>query len=117
MSTKSALHPDNTVAFIVAKAYIPSPGCLLNIALLDDLYLIPFPGNTDAYEYEDHIPDFPNPLITTLGMVSVSGSDLSTGHHCFPLSVREYVRDENKSSVILWVCFIWLYKFYTDGCL
>ena len=95
------LHPDNTVAFIVAKAYIPSPGSLPNVALLDTLYLVPFPGDTDTDEYEDHIPDFPNPLVATLGTISASGSDLSTGHHCFPLSVREYVRDENKNSVIL----------------
>ena len=95
------LHPDNTVAFVVAKAYIPSPGSLPNMALLDALYLIPFPGDADTDEYEDHIPDFPNPLVTTLGTVSASGSDLSTSHHCFPLSVREYVRDENKNSVIL----------------
>ena len=95
------LHPDNTVAFIVAKAYIPSPGSLPNVALLDTLYLVPFPGDTDTDEYEDHIPDFPNPLVATLGTISASGSDLSTGHHCFPLSVREYVGDENKNSVIL----------------
>ena len=95
------LHPDNTVAFVVAKAYIPSPGSLPNMALLDALYLVPFPGDADADEYEDHIPDFPNPLVAALGTVSASGSDLSTGHHCFPLSVREYVRDKNKNSVIL----------------
>ena len=62
------LHPDSTFAFIVAKAYIPSPGSLPNMALLDALYLVPYPGDTDADEYEDHIPDFSTtPIARTQG--------------------------------------------------
>ena len=36
------LHPDSTFAFIVAKAYIPSPGSLPNMALLDVFILYHF---------------------------------------------------------------------------
>lgn len=94
------LHPEYTVAFVVAKAYIPPPGSHPSTVQLEAQYLVPFPGDPDAEDYDDRIPDFPNPLVTALGTVSGPTTILSTGHHSFPVSARDYVRDETKTSVI-----------------
>ena len=94
------LHPEHTVAFIVTKAYIPPPRSHPNIAQLEAQYLILFLGNGNADEYEDRIPDFPNPLVTALGTMCGPTMVLSTGHHTFAVLVKDYVRDKSKSSVI-----------------
>ncbi|KAF7973992.1 hypothetical protein HWV62_13601 [Athelia sp. TMB] len=95
---------DNTVAFVVAKAYVPDAAGANNTpdkALLDAIYLVPCPGDPSLPDYEEHIPDFPVPLVFALGSVSGAHTSLETGDIAFPLMGSEYVRDSVKQSKIL----------------
>ncbi|KAH9990154.1 hypothetical protein BJV77DRAFT_1151130 [Russula vinacea] len=86
---------DNSVAFMVAKGYIPAadvPGDIL----LDAMRLVPFPGDPSLDGYDDYLPEFFSPLIFGHGSVSASSKDLPNGQVSFPVSVAKCVL--NKSS-------------------
>lgn len=50
------VYPDDTVAFIVAKAYVP-PVNISKTVLLDTILMIPVPGDPSSTEYDEHVPD------------------------------------------------------------
>lgn len=56
-------HPDNTIAFIVAKAHIPHTGPVL----LDATCMYPIPGNLLSADYEDHAPNMLYPYVYGIG--------------------------------------------------
>lgn len=94
---------DNTVAFVVGKAYIPRSTTSYNNtdkALIDALYLMPCPGDPSDPEYEARIPDFPGPLVIALGSVTGGHSTLPNSDITFPLTLSEYVRDDTRQSII-----------------
>jgi hypothetical protein len=99
------IYPDFTLAFVIAKSYIPAgdvPGDLL----LDALYIAPFPGDPgDREEYDNALPDFRWPVIFGLGTVAGSSDDEPDGQVSFPVAVSEYVRGSMKSSTIQYALF------------
>ncbi|KAH9988676.1 hypothetical protein BJV77DRAFT_949311 [Russula vinacea] len=96
---------DNSVAFMVAKGYIPAANVPGDI-LLDAMRLVPFPGDPSLDGYDDYLPEFFSPLIFGHGSVSASSKDLPNGQVSFPVSVAEYVRGATRQSTILYVVLI-----------
>jgi hypothetical protein len=95
------LIPDNTVAIVIAKGYVPPPDVAGDL-LLDTLYIASFPGDLTVDEYDQTLPDFHWPLLFGLGLGSVSGasSELPNGQVCFPVRTSEYVRGTTRSSTL-----------------
>lgn len=95
------LIPDETVAIVVAKGYVP-PGDVAGDLLLDALYIAPFPGDPtgDSVEYDRSLPDFHWPLLFGLGSVSGASTELPNGQVTFPVTTSEYVRGSTKSSTL-----------------
>jgi hypothetical protein len=96
----SIVHSDDSVAFIIAKAFVPAPHAASATVLLDPYFIHVFPGNPQDDSYKDSIPDLPFPYVYALGTVTGTHTVLPNQHISFPLQLTEYVRDENKTSVI-----------------
>lgn len=95
--SSSAILPDNTVVLLLAKAYAPPDG----VFLFDTLLLVPFPGDPDAPDYDDHLPDFHTPWVCATGRAHSATTTLADGvSRGFELLVTEYVRDESKMSYL-----------------
>jgi hypothetical protein len=90
------LHPDNTIAFTIARVHIPRTGDVL----LDALYIIPCPGNPSEDSYDDTVPDFQFPMVYGLGVVSSVHENLPDGSTAFSVTLTEYVRDTNQQSTV-----------------
>ncbi|KAH7907760.1 hypothetical protein BJ138DRAFT_1014023 [Hygrophoropsis aurantiaca] len=91
------VHPDNTVAFIVAKAHFPAHDTLL----LDAYHIIPVPGNPSDDSYDNHLPDCPHPFVLGIGSVPVKTDVLADGvSKAFEVITSEYVRDSVKSTSV-----------------
>jgi hypothetical protein len=97
---KDALLPDETVAFIIAKGFAP----LGESVQLDTFYLSQVPGDPSADSYDDSVPNVPIPFIFAIGQVS-SGVSLLPGTKikCFSVALTEYIRDDYRSSTIVFV--------------
>lgn len=91
---------DNTIAFIVAKAYIPDAGPIL----LDAIALYPIPGDPASDEYEDRVPDMLYPFVyglgTSLGKAETLADGKSKG---FTVKLTERVRDGQQTSSVQYV--------------
>ncbi|KAI6102424.1 hypothetical protein EDD16DRAFT_1436738, partial [Pisolithus croceorrhizus] len=68
--------PDDTVAFVAAKAAVPItiPICPV---LLEAFLLIPVPSNPSDDGHEQMIPDMPHPVVIGLGLVTLLPSVLA----------------------------------------
>ena len=96
-------YADDTIAFVIAKAFCPPN----DTALLDAYHLVPVPGNPTEMEYElQHVPDCPYPFASGIG--AVSGTEvLADGvTKAFSIVVSDYVRDSIKSSTVQYDCSI-----------
>jgi hypothetical protein len=96
-TTSDTILRDHTVAFVIAKChFVPH-----QTALLEAYYIAHVPGNPNSDTYEDHIPDIPIPFVFCIGHVlgNVPMPD-DSGLKSFALNVSEYVRDEQKSSIL-----------------
>ena len=96
-------HPDDTIAFVIARAYCP----LNNTALLNAYHLIPVPGNPTETEYQlQRVPDCPYPFVSGTG--AVSGTEILADGitKSFSVVVSDYVRDSTKSSTVQYAFFI-----------
>lgn len=99
------LLPENTVAVVVAKGYVPA-GDVAGDLLLDALYIAPFPGNpADRQTYDNSLPDFHWPLLFGLGTVSGASTEMPNGQVSFPVSLSDYVRGTVKASTVLYAHF------------
>ncbi|KAH9918035.1 hypothetical protein B0H21DRAFT_659508, partial [Amylocystis lapponica] len=87
---------DNTVAFVVAKLYIPPPGSGSTTALLEAYSLFPCPGDPSSDTYDDMLPDMPNPFVYGLGVVRGRWSLLPDNSKAFAVEVSDHIRDEKK---------------------
>lgn len=90
---KDVALPDNTVAFVIAKASIPAsvPG---ETILLEAVRAVAVPGDPADDDYESRVPDFPHPVIIGLGLVSTPPRVLSDGSSkAFAVVSSDYVRD------------------------
>lgn len=101
------IHPDHTIAFIIAKAFCPPN----EIALLDAYHIFPVPGNPGDEDYELLAPDCPHPFVTGIGTVSGRAEVLADGAtKVFSVIVNEYVRDSVRTSTVQYeVSFLWLH--------
>ena len=101
------VHMNNTVAFVIAKAFCPPN----DLVLLDAYHIFPVPGNpADEEEYESRAPDCPHPFMSGIGIVSGRAEVLADGiTKIFPVVVNEYVRDSVKTSTVQFVFFHPLY--------
>lgn len=89
-------HPDNTIAYVYARAHITNDLTVL----MDASEIIACPGDPDDDSYQDSVPDMPNPFLIALGHVSGKASHLPDGSRSFPLAASEYVRDNTHLSTI-----------------
>ena len=93
--------PDDTIAFVVARAFCPPN----ETAFLDAYHLIPVPGNPTETEYQSQrVPDCPYPF--ALGVGAVSGTEVLADSvtKAFSVVVSDYVRDGMKSSTVQYDC-------------
>jgi hypothetical protein len=105
------LHPDDTVAFIYARAHISASSTVV----MDASHVVPVPGNALDDSYEDSVPNLPNPFVIALGHVSGKASHLPDGSRTFPIAVSEYVRDSTQLCAITYVHhLVLLYLFPTN---
>ena len=93
------LHPDNTIAFVVARVHVPQTGNVL----LDALRIVPCPGDPSQDSYDDTVPNFQFPMVYGLGIVSTPHETLPNGSTAFSVALTEYVRDMNQQSNVLYV--------------
>ena len=91
--------PDNTVAFIVAKAHIPLEGTGCTV-LLDALHFSPILGNPSDENYNANLPAFSNPLVLALGTVSADHEETLGGPLTFPVSLSEYIHGGVRQSIV-----------------
>jgi hypothetical protein len=78
-----------TVAFVVAKAQV-SAG---DASVLDPYVVVPFPGDPTSDNYEDTIPDVPNPFIFVIGQVT----RINSSNPMWPIVnivATEYIQDQ-----------------------
>ena len=93
------VHPDNSVAFVIAKAYIPPN----DTTFLDALHLAICPGDPSSDSYEESLPDCPYPWIFGVGHVPSKAETLTDNTKIFPVSHTEYVRESSRNSYIMFV--------------
>ncbi|KAI5985908.1 hypothetical protein EDC04DRAFT_2512288, partial [Pisolithus marmoratus] len=85
--------PDNTVAFVSAKASIPS-SIPDKPVLLEGMYVVHIPGDPTSDVYEHTIPDFPYPMVVGLGVVATQPWTLANGtSKAFTVVSTDYVQD------------------------
>ncbi|KAF8485204.1 hypothetical protein DFH94DRAFT_842849 [Russula ochroleuca] len=89
--------PDDTVAYIVAKAHVPA----MNVGgpvLLDVVHIAPLFGDPASEGYDSRLPDFDYPLVVALGTVTGPQEGPPGGIVTFPITVSEFVRGGSKES-------------------
>lgn len=92
--------PDDTVGFVMAKAYFPANAPEEKI-LLEASHSFAVPGNPSSDTYESSIPDCLVPFVFGLGTVPACPSTLPDGvSRAFSVVVSDYVRDGRKSSTV-----------------
>ena len=106
-TVNDAILVDDTVAFVVAKAFIP-PGNLPGNVLLDAFHVVPMSGDPSSEDYEAHLPDFPLHLVFALGTVTAPHETLPGGMVTFPLLLSEYVRGSMRESILQYV-FVFIF--------
>jgi len=93
------LHPDDTIAFIVAQLHVPLTGNIL----LDAICIVPFPGDPLHDSYDNAVPNFQFPMVYGLGIVSSPHETLHNGSTAFSVALTEYVCDANQQSHVQYV--------------
>ena len=88
------LHPDNTIAFVVARVHVPQTRNIL----LDVICIVPFPGDPSHDSYDEAVPNFQFPMVYGLGIVLSPHETLQNGSTAFSVSLMEYVCDANQLS-------------------
>jgi hypothetical protein len=90
------LHPDNTIAFVIARVHVPRNGDIL----LDALHIVPCPGDPSDDSYDDTVPNFQFPMVYGLGIVSSPHETFPNGSAAFSVALTEYVRDTGQQSTV-----------------
>ena len=81
---------DNTIAYVIAKAYIP-PGSVQGNILLEAIHIAPVLGDPTSKEYEDKVLDFIQPAVFIHRTVSGNSNSEQNGIVMFPVIVLDYV--------------------------
>ena len=93
---------DNTIAFVIAKVYVPPANVPGNI-LLEAIHIAPVPGDPTSEAYEDSVPDFRFPAIFAHGCVINEHQEEKLGVVTFPMVVSDYIRGGTKQSTLQYV--------------
>ncbi|KAI6146724.1 hypothetical protein BKA82DRAFT_29428 [Pisolithus tinctorius] len=92
---------DDTVAYVIARAYIPS-SIPRDPILLEAADLAAVPGDPSSEEYEATIPDSPCPYIFGIGSVTTRATSLPDGvTKAFSVMSSDFGRDATMSSTVV----------------
>jgi hypothetical protein len=103
------VYPDDTVAFIVAKAYVP-PVNISKTVLLDTILMIPVPGDPSSTEYNERVPDLCTPLVFGIGTVATAQDSAPNTPVYFPTTVSEFVRGSPKQTLLQYVFIYYIVR-------
>src|ERR1700683_4464459 len=84
-------HPDNTIAFVVARIHVPHSSDIL----LDAICIVPCPGDPPLDSYDDMVPNLQFLMVYGLGIVSSPHETLPNGSTAFSMALTECVHDTN----------------------
>lgn len=90
---------DDTIAYVIAKAYVP-PGNVQGNILLEAIHIAPVLGDPTSREYEDKVPDFIQPAVFIHGTVSGDSDNEQNGVVTFPVVVSDYVRGSTMQTTL-----------------
>jgi hypothetical protein len=90
---------DNTIAFLVAKCYIPPANVPGNI-LLEAIHIAAVPGDPSSPGYEDSVPDFPFPAAFAQGLVTGDYQMNPEKAASFSFTLSDYVRGQTRQSAV-----------------
>ena len=96
--------PDDTIAYVVAKAYVPA-STQSGLVLLEAIHIAPEPGNPNSEMYQDSVPDFPFPIVFAEGTVCEEPNTEGGSVVLFALAVSDYIRGGNKKSTLQYSYF------------
>ncbi|KAH9992358.1 hypothetical protein BJV77DRAFT_1067844 [Russula vinacea] len=91
--------PDNTIAYLIGKAYYPPPGDCRPV-VIETVEFVPIPGDPSS-AYADNAPDFPYPAVSALGTVSSVPVPQQDGKVDFMITAQDYVCGGMKTSTII----------------
>ena len=91
-----AILPDNTIVWMLAKAYLPPT----RSANLDVVFLKSVPGDPDDDDYEEQAPDFPYPVFFGVGQISSTHRVLEDKSRVFDVATSQFVREAVRFSTI-----------------
>ncbi|KAI6153107.1 hypothetical protein BKA82DRAFT_3970805, partial [Pisolithus tinctorius] len=95
------VHADDTIAFMVARTYIPM-SIPKDSILLEASDVIPLPGDPTSDEYEVALPDCPCVFIFGLGVVSSWVITLPDGvSKAFSVTASDYVHNANMTTTVV----------------
>ncbi|KAI6150346.1 hypothetical protein BKA82DRAFT_139069, partial [Pisolithus tinctorius] len=95
------VHTEDTVAFMVARTYIPT-SIPKDTILLEASDVIPFLGDPTSEEYKAALPDCPCMFVYGLGSVSSHAITLPDGVlKAFSITASDYVWDANMMSMVV----------------
>ncbi|EIW85870.1 hypothetical protein CONPUDRAFT_150645 [Coniophora puteana RWD-64-598 SS2] len=96
--------PNDTVAFVIAKAYFERGGTILLDTQPQQFF--PIPGDPSDEHYLDHVPEFSHPMLFAVGRVcpTSSGDSVASPVRRFDLAVSEYVRNSTQHSTVELAC-------------
>ncbi|KAI6024546.1 hypothetical protein EDC04DRAFT_2606343 [Pisolithus marmoratus] len=90
--------PDNTVVFVSMKMSIPA-GVPWDPILLEGISVIAIPGDPSLDNYEHSVPDFPYPMVVSLGSVTAPMQTLADGtSKAFDVLSSDYVHNTRMTS-------------------
>ena len=92
--------PDNTIAYLIGKAYYPPPGDCRPV-VIETVEFAPIPGDPSSPAYADNVPDFPYPAVSALGTVSSVPVPQQDGKVDFMITAQDYVCGGMKTSTIM----------------
>ena len=92
-------HPDNTIAFVVARIHVPHSSDIL----LDAICIVPCPGDPPLDSYDDMVPNLQFLMVYGLGIVSSPHETLPNGSTAFSVALTEYVHNANQQSNVQYV--------------
>ncbi|KIO03560.1 hypothetical protein M404DRAFT_145747 [Pisolithus tinctorius Marx 270] len=92
---------DDSVAYVIARAYIPS-SIPHDPILLEAVDLAAVPGDPSSEEYEATIPDSPCPYIFSIGSVTTWATSLPDGvTKAFSVMSSDFVHNVTMSSTVV----------------
>jgi hypothetical protein len=96
---------DDTIAFVIAKAFVP-PGTVAGNILLEAIHIAPVPGDPGSPKYENCVPHFQFPAGFVHGTVAGESEGDPNSVVTFPVSVSDYVRGSTMQTTLTCVSFL-----------